>query len=154
FHSEAGNHFDLAQFFDAANVEHEFRLVKLLPHRGQQVGAASHDLYAPGVAVELTQSLLHGGGSKQFETRQAQSSPPVSAAGTAELRRAGSSSCRAGPLPLNHRAPPCSRKRAGAVGSTPSVRSIFLAASFFARIAASTRSGVNGASRKRIPTAS
>src|SRR6266567_9465287 len=67
--------------------------------------------------------------------------------------RDGSISCRSGPLPLNHKAPPCSRNRVGAVGSTPSVRFSGLAF-FFARKAASTRSGVNGTSCKRTPTAS
>src|SRR2546423_421139 len=57
------------------------------------------------------------------------------------------------PLPLKKSAPPCSRKCAGVVGSTPSVRFNALAL-FFARSAASTRSDVNGDSCSRIPTAS
>src|SRR6266550_4007840 len=58
-----------------------------------------------------------------------------------------------GPLPSKHNAPPCSRKRIGAIGSTPSVR-LRLFSDLCVRSAASTRSGVNGASCKRIPTAS
>src|ERR1700758_5264256 len=67
--------------------------------------------------------------------------------------RAGSRGWRMGPLPRKQSAPPCSRKCVGEVGSTPSVR--FMALAFFlARNAARMRSGVNGASRKRMPTAS
>src|SRR5438270_2158633 len=66
----------------------------------------------------------------------------------------GSSACRCGPLPLNHNDPPCSRKAVGATGSSPRVISSAFFSECFALIAANTRSGVNGASRSRTPTAS
>src|SRR5690348_4953043 len=95
--------------------------------------------------AEMLQHFLHGSRPEQLELRQAQSAPPVA-------RRAGSKRCRSGPLPLNHNEPPCSRNRSGEVGSMPSVR--FRAfAFFFARRAASTLSGVNGDSCRRMPTA-
>src|SRR6266700_4368231 len=68
--------------------------------------------------------------------------------------REGSSSCRFGPLPLNHSEPPCSRNVTGSDGSAPLVISKAFFVAFFDRKAASTRSGVNGASRRRTPTAS
>src|SRR5258707_1364971 len=69
-------------------------------------------------------------------------------------RRDGSSSCLCGPLPLNHNDPPCSRNVVGATGSAPRVISSDFFPPCFALSAASTRSGVNGASRSRTPTAS
>src|ERR1700733_6164044 len=94
--------------------------------------------------------FLHGARAQQLELRETQSSPP---AGTAVSRRDGSSGWRSGPLPRYQSDPPCSRNLVGEVGSTPSVRLIAFAF-FLAHKAESTRSGVNGDSCRRTPTAS
>src|SRR5580765_7384714 len=131
-----------------ANVKHRLRFEQFLPHGRNHVSAAGQHADCLGLLAEQTDGFFYAARSQQFEFRETQSAPPSA---TVE-RRDGSSACRSGPLPLNHNDPPCSRKRTGDVGSTPSVRfSVF--ALFFARRAASTRSGVKGDSCKRTPTA-
>src|SRR5579859_588146 len=106
--------------------------------------------FLPGVRGKEINSLLDCSRTQQSELREAQSVPPGA---EGNCCREGSSACRCGPLPLYQSEPPCSRKRSGDVGSTPSVRFndfVFL----FARKAAKTLSGVNGTSCKRTPTAS
>src|SRR5579864_7251618 len=99
---------------------------------------------------QVAYCFFGGAWAQQFEFREAQSALPA-AAGVS--RREGSSACRSGPFPLKQSEPPCSRKRVGEVGSTPSVK--FSAFAFFlARSAARTLSGVNGDSCRRTPTAS
>ena len=113
------------QLRNMTNVEHILRLEQLLAHRGNQIGPAGKHTNVVGMLREQTDRLFHGTRpQQQLEFRKAQSSPPISAVA---FCRAGSSGCRSGPLPRNHSAPPCSRKRVGAVGSTPSVRLIGLA---------------------------
>src|SRR2546426_11385001 len=138
------------QFRDVTNVEHVFRLEQLLVHGGNEVSPAGQNADVLGVLRQVAGRFFHRARPQQLELWEAQSSPPASAGIS---RRAGSSGWRSGPLPRNHSAPPCSRKRSGAVGSTPSVR--FRGFAFLlARRAARTRSGVKGHSCNRIPTAS
>src|SRR5215471_17163113 len=141
---------DSLKFRNMAKVEHELGFEQLLPHGWNKVGPARQDSNVVAVLCEIADRLFELTRAQQFELREAQSSPPAIAAVS---RLDGSSSCRIGPFPLNQSDPPCSRKRAGAVGSMPSVRFKDLAF-FFARSAASTRSGVNGDSCRRTPTAS
>src|SRR5437868_715356 len=141
---------DTFQLRDVADVEHVLRLKEPLPHGWNQIGPAGQHTDIASMLRQVAYCLFQRLRAQQLEFRQAQSSPLDSAAASL---RAGSSGCRSGPLPRNQSAPPCSRKRVGAVGSTPSVRFIGLAF-LRARNAAKTRSGVNGASRSRIPTAS
>src|SRR5712692_313640 len=155
---------DSSQRADAAQVENVLRFKKLLSHRGNHISAPSDnaDGNVPGRRGRVTRAHTSGirgqelncfwyaPGTQQLELWKAQSAPPADAGAS---WRAGSSTCRSGPLPLKQSAPPCSRKRSGAVGSTPSVR--FNALAFLlARSAASTRSGVKGHSCSRTPTAS
>src|SRR5258708_25929770 len=141
---------DSAQFGDATEIEHILWLKELLTHRWNQVRAARQHPNITCVFCERGNSIVDRARPQQPELREAQSAPP---AGPAACRRAGSSACRSGPLPLKQSDPPCSRKRAGAVGSTPSV-SVSVFCFLFARSAAITRSGVKGDSCKRTPTAS
>src|SRR5579859_57036 len=143
------------QFLDATDIENKLRLEEALLHRRDKICAAGEDMYLPGMGRKLLDGFSNGARTQQFESGKTQSSPPDSVSASAALvRRAGSWGCRSGPRPLWQSAPPCSRKCAGAVGSTWLVKSIFLLLDCFARSAARTRSGVNGASRSRIPTAS
>src|SRR5664280_922336 len=140
------------QFADAAQVENEWRREQLLLHRRQQVGTARNHFHLAVILRHQRHGFIKSLGAQQLEAGKAQS-PPLAGDPAFVPCRAGSSGCRIRPLPRNHSEPPCSRNFSGAVGSTDSVISI-LFIPFFARSAASTRSGVNGASRKRTPTAS
>src|SRR5581483_2353487 len=103
-----------------ADIEQIFRLEELLPHGRNEIGAASNHTDVTNVFSEIADRVFDGARPEQLKGGQAQSSPPTGAS-----RRAGSSGCRSGPLPRNQSDPPCSRKRSGDVGSTPSVRLIF-----------------------------
>src|ERR1035437_5339281 len=140
------------QFADAAQVENVWRREQFLLHRRQQVGTARNHFHLAVILRHQRHGFIKSLGAQQLEAGQAHSPPP--AVGPAFVPcRAGSSGCRIGPLPRNHSEPPCSRSLWGAVGSTnPVISTLFIP--FFARSAASTRSGVNGASRRRTPTAS
>src|SRR5664280_1923108 len=140
------------QFADAAQVENVWRREQLLLHRRQQVGTARNHFYLAVILRHQRHGFVESLGAQQLEGGKAHSPPPAGDPAFVPCR-AESSGCRIGPLPRNHNEPPCSRNFSGAVGSTDSVISI-LFIPFFARSAASTRSGVNGASRKRTPTAS
>src|SRR5437667_7445161 len=105
---------------DMTQVQHMLRLEQLLAHRGNQVRAPRENADRRILAHKVDR-LVDIPRSQKFELRKTQSSPPASAAS----RREGSSGCRSGPLPRNQSEPPCSRKRAGDVGSMPSVISIF-----------------------------
>src|ERR1022692_2158200 len=139
FDDSAGLRPDSSQLCKAAQIEHVLRFKKFLPHRRNQVSAASKHTDITCVFREAGNGFVNATRPEQPKLWKAQSAPP---AGAEASRRAGSSACRSGPLPLKQSDPPCSRKRWGEVGSTPSVR--FNALSFlFARSAANTRSGVN-----------
>src|SRR5207248_6538805 len=131
-------------------VQHIFRIEKFLLHGWNEICAAGQDADFIWMVGQQSERFFQSAGQQQLELGKAQSSPPAS---NRASFRAGSSACLFGPLPLNHNEPPCSRNASGEVGSIPSVKLIGLAF-FFARNAASTRSGVNGASRNRTPTAS
>src|SRR5437868_10839609 len=127
------------QFAETTNVQHILWLKEFLPQGWNQIRATRQHLNVCGVLCQKFDGLFNFARPQQTKRGQTQSSPP--AAGWPA--REGSSACLRGPLPRNHKAPPCSRRRCGLVGSTPSVRFSFLAC-FFARNAASTRSGVKG----------
>ena len=100
-------------------------------------------------ALPQIQCVIQRTRPKQFELRQAQSSPPASRGAHAVKDPAP---CRSGPFPLNQSEPPCSRNPDGFVGSMPSVKLIGLAFCF----ARSVRHPLRGKRRfmHRTPTAS
>ena len=101
-----------------------WRLEQLLPHRGQQVGAAGERLRTFPSCLARSAIASSSGASDAGVELRARLNPhlpavPVEARDRLSCRI---SACRFGPLPLKHSEPPCSRNFAGAVGSTPSVR--------------------------------
>src|SRR5271157_4149221 len=139
---------DPTQLGDAAKVDHIRRREQLLLHGRKKVRTTGDDLHLIGMLRQHFDSLGESGRTQQLKAGQTQSAPPIVAPCRAESAR-----CLCGPLPRNHSEPPCSRKVSGCVGSTPAVISTFFAPCWV-RNADKTRSGVNGASRKRTPTAS
>ena len=107
----------------SAEIEHKIGLKQFLPHRRNQVGAASEHANVSGVLGQ-THRKLHQAVRGRSSLNCGRLNPHLRAGAS---RRAGSSGCRSGPLPLNQSDPPCSRKRSGAVGSMPSVRLITFA---------------------------
>src|SRR2546421_3933847 len=121
---------------------------KSLAHGRKQVGAAGEDADVVSLVAQECEDIGKRSRASELEFRETHCSPLVG-----EGARLISFPWRIWPLPLNQSEPPCSRNFTGEVGSTPSVKFRGLAF-FFARNAESTRSGVNGDSCKRIPTAS
>jgi len=102
---------DRLKLFDATNVEQILWREQPLLHRGHQIGAAGDDLNISRVRGEMLDCVFDAARAQKFECRQAQSSP--AAGSVAAPERAGSAGWRAGPRPLNHKLPPCSRKFVG-----------------------------------------
>src|SRR5258708_3154175 len=104
FHAQTGRHANAVQLFNAPDIHDMAGREQLLSHGRQQIGASGKNLDVAAVAGQMADGFLNVARTQEFENRQAQSSPPTFPPWPG--RRAGPSSCRSGPCPLNQSDPP------------------------------------------------